>query len=57
MAGMTNEDFRDFGDLGDILRRITVNLSCLTNVYGLDGGARAQRGDPCGDPPLSQDQA
>jgi len=54
---MTNEDF---SDLGDVLRRITAHLSYLTSAYGFDlgGGARDQRGDPCGDPPISQkDQA
>jgi len=49
---MTNEDFRD---LSDAVTRIAAHFSYLASAYGFDtGGARDQRGDPCGDPPITQ---
>jgi hypothetical protein len=54
MAGMTTSSNDESGDLSAILSRIAAHVSYIASAYGYDGGARGQRGDPCGDPPLTQ---
>jgi hypothetical protein len=63
MAGMTTSSNDESRDLGDMFTRITAHVNYLVNVYGLTDvygfypdGARDQRGDPCGDPPITQQE-